>query len=69
MNASFESQSLFTAEKSNERPPQTREGALIWKLAISAEALIPIVSKNDETRVFRQSDDILCFYNNEVYIL
>ena len=69
MNASFQPQSLFTAEKINERPPQTREGVLIWKLAMSAELLIPIVSKNDETRVFRQSDDILCFYNKEVYIL
>ena len=44
MNASFQPQSLFTAEKINERPPQTREGVLIWKLAMSAEALIPIVS-------------------------
>ena len=49
---------LFTAEKFNERPslnerpPQTRKGALIWNFAMSAEVLIQIVCLNDETRVF-----------------
>ena len=49
---------LFTAENFNERPglnerlPQTRKGALIWKFAMSAVALIQIVCKNDETKVF-----------------
>ena len=58
MKAPFELAPLFTAEKFNEcpglneSPPQTRKGALIWKFAMSAEALIQIVCKNDETRVF-----------------
>ena len=58
MNAPFEWAPLFTAEKFNERPGlnecplQTRKRALIWKFAMSAEALIQIVCKNDETRVF-----------------
>ena len=61
MNAPFEWASLFAAEKFNEHLPQTTKGALIWKFAMSAEALIQIVCKNDEKRVFLQSDDILCF--------
>ena len=32
--------------------PQTKKGALISKFAMSAEAFIQIVCKNDETRVF-----------------
>ena len=52
--------SFFTAEKFNERPvlnkrsPQTRKGALIWKFAMSAEALIQIVCKNDERVLLSQ---------------
>ena len=48
MNALFECAPLFTAEKFNERPdlnerpPQTRKGALIWKSAMSEEPLIQI---------------------------
>ena len=48
---------LFTAEKFNECPglneglneylPQTWKGGIIWKFAMSAEALIQIVCKND----------------------
>ena len=46
MNAPFEWAPLFTAEKFNEHPgfnerfPQIRKGALIWKLVMSAE--VPI---------------------------
>ena len=36
----------------NERPPETRKGTLIWKFAMSEEALIQVVCKNDKTRVF-----------------
>ena len=58
MKATFEWTPLFTAEKVNEHPglnkrlPQTRKRALIWKFAMTAEALIQIICKNDETRVF-----------------
>ena len=58
MNASFEWAPLFTAEKFIEQPglneplQQTRKGALMWKFAMSAEALIQIIWKNDEARVF-----------------
>ena len=58
MNAPFEWAPLFKAEKVNERPglnerpPQTRTGAFIWKFAMPAEALIQRVCKNDETKVF-----------------
>ena len=58
MKAPLEWTPLFTAEKVNEHPglnkrlPQTRKGALIWKFAMTAEALIQIICKNDETRVF-----------------
>ena len=58
MNDPFEWASLLTAAKFNERPSlnersrQTRKGAPIWKFAMSAEALIHIVYKNDETRGF-----------------
>ena len=48
-------------------PPLTRKGALIWKFAMSVEALIEIVCKNDETRVFF-SQISLVFYNKEIYI-
>ena len=40
----------------NDRPPQTRKGALISKFTVSAEALIQIVCKNDETRVIYDID-------------
>ena len=58
MNPLFEWAPLLTVEKFNERsglnylPFQARKGALIWKFAMSAEALIQIVWKNDKTRVF-----------------
>ena len=62
MNAPFKWAPIFTAEKFNERPglnehpsppsPQTRKGGFIWKFEMSAEALIQIVCKNDETKVF-----------------
>ena len=66
MNAPFEWAPLSTAEKFNERPPRTRKGALIWKFAMSEEALIQIVCKNDETRVFF-SQIFFVFYNKEIY--
>ena len=72
MNVPFEWASLFTAEKFNERPglnecpTQTRKGALIWKFAMSAEALIQIVCKNDEKRVFF-SQIFFVFHNKEIY--
>ena len=50
----------------NERSPQTRKGAFIWKFAVSAETLIQIVCKNDETRVFF-SQIFSNFYNKEIY--
>ena len=53
-------------KRPSKRPPQTRKGALIWKFAISAEALIQIVCKNDETRVFF-SQIFFVFYNKEIY--
>ena len=46
--------------------PQTRKEALIWKFAMSAEALIQIVCKNDKTRVFF-SQIFFVFYNKEIY--
>ena len=73
MNAPFEQAPLFTAEKCNEHPglnecpPYTRKGALIWRFAISAEALIQIICKNDETRVFF-SQIFVVFDNKEIYI-
>ena len=72
MNTPFEWAPFFIAEKFNEHPglnehpPQTRKGALIWKFVMSAEALIPIVCKNDETRVFF-SQIFFAFYNKEIY--
>ena len=39
---------------------------LIWKFAMSAEALIQIVCKNDEKKVFF-SKILFVFYNNEIY--
>ena len=45
--------------------PQTKKGAFIWKFAISAEALIQVVCKNDETRVF-YSQISFVFYNKEI---
>ena len=72
MNAPFEWASLFTAENFNKRPdlvertPQTRKRALIWKLAMSAEALIQIVCKNEEPRVFF-SHIFFAFCNKEIY--
>ena len=62
MDVPFERTPLFTAKKINgrpglnERPSQTRKEALIWKFAMSA--LIQIVCKNDETRVFLYDIDI-----------
>ena len=70
MNAPFEWGPLFTAEKFNEypslneHPSQTMKGALIWKLEMSAEALIQIVCKNDKTRVFF-SQIFFAFYNKQ----
>ena len=66
MNAPLEWAPLFTAEKFNERPPQTKKGALIWKFSMSPEALIQIVCKNDETRVLF-SQIFFVFYNKETY--
>ena len=72
MNAPFEWAPFPTAEKFDERPglnespPQTRKGALIWKFLMSAEALIQIVCKNDERRVFF-SQIFFVFYNKEIY--
>ena len=72
MNAPFEWASLFTAEKFNERPtlnerpPQNKKGVHIRKFAMSAEALIQIFCKNDETRVFF-SQKFFVFYNKEIY--
>ena len=71
MNAPFEWAPLFTAEQFNERPayerpPQTRKVVLILKFAISAEAFIQIVWKNDETRVFF-SQIFFVFYNKKIY--
>ena len=72
INAPFEWAPLFTAEKFddrpglNEYPPQTRKGALIWKYAMSAEALTQIVCKNDKARVlFSQIFFVFC--NKEIY--
>ena len=68
MNAPFEWAPLFTAEKFNERPGlnerplQTRKGVLIWKFAMSAEALIQIEWR---TRVFF-SQMFFAFYK-EIY--
>ena len=51
MNAPFEQAPLFTAEKCNEHPvlnecpPYTRKGALIWRFAVSAKALIQIICR------------------------
>ena len=45
--------------------PQTRKGALIWKFAMSAEALIQTVCKNDETRFF-SSQIFFVFYNKDI---
>ena len=42
------------------------KGALIWKFAMSAEALIQIVCKNDEARVLF-SQIFFVFYNHEIY--
>ena len=73
MNVPYEWAPLFTAEKFNEhpglneRPPQTRKRALIWKFTMFAEALIQIVSKNDEARVFF-SQMFFVFYNQEISI-
>ena len=53
-------------KRPSKRPPQTRKGALIWKFAMSVEALIQIVCKNDETRVFF-SQIFFVFYNKEIY--
>ena len=39
-------------ELPSKRPPQTRKEAVIWKFAMSSEALIQTVCKTDETRVF-----------------
>ena len=72
MNAPFEWASLFTAEKFNERPtlnerpPQNKKGVHIRKFAMSAEALIQIFCKNDETRVVF-SQKFFVFYNKEIY--
>ena len=61
MNALFEWAPLFTADNFNEhpglneRPPQTKKGALIQ-----------LVCKNDETRVFF-SEILFVFYNKEIY--
>ena len=66
MNVPFEWASLLTAEKFNERPPQTRKGVLIWKFAMSAETLIQIICRNDEKRVFF-SQIFFVFYNKEIY--
>ena len=73
MNAPFEWAPFFTAKKFNEWPglnehppaPQTKNGAFIWKSAISAEALIQVVCKNDETRVFCSQISFV-FYNKEI---
>ena len=73
MNVPYEWAPLFTAEKFNEhpglneRPPPTRKGALIWKFAMFAEALIQIVSKNDGARVFF-SQMFFVFYNKKISI-
>ena len=62
---------LFTAEKFNECPglneylPQTWKGGIIWKFAMSAEALIQIVCKNDET-IFFLTQMFFVFYNKEI---
>ena len=53
-------------KRPSKRPPQTRKGALIWKFAMSSEALIQIVCKNDETRVFF-IQIFFVFYNKEIY--
>ena len=72
MNGPFEWAPLLTAEKFNEgaglngRSPLTRKGALIWKIAMSAEVLIQIVCKNDKARAFF-SQMFLVFYNKEIY--
>ena len=72
MNAPFEWVPLFTAEKFDERPglnehlPQIRKGAFIWKFAMSAEALIQMVCKNDQTWV-SFSQIFFDFYNKEIY--
>ena len=47
-------------------PPQNKKGVHIRKLAMSAEALIQIFYKNDETRVFF-SQKFFVFYNKEIY--
>ena len=52
MSVRLHSSKIYWAPALNERPPQIREGALIWKFATSAEALSQIVCKNDETGVF-----------------
>ena len=72
MNNPFERVPLFTAEKHNdcpdlnELPPWTRKGVLILKFAMSAEALIQIVCKNDKARVlFSQIFFVFC--NKEIY--
>ena len=68
MNAPFESAPLFTAEKFNDCPdlnkcpPQTKKRVLIWKFAMSTEALIQMICKNVETRVFF-SQIFFAFYN------
>ena len=73
MNAPFKWAPLFTAKKFNERPglnerpPQTRHGAIIWKFAMSTEVLIQIVCKNDRTRVFFRQI-FFVFYNKEIYM-
>ena len=72
MNTPFEWGPLFTARKfnecpgQNEYPPQTRKEAVIWKFAMFAEAIIQIVCKNNEARVFF-SQIFFVFYNKEIY--
>ena len=47
-------------------PPQTRKGTFVWKSSMSAEAIIQIVCKNNETKVF-YSQIFFVFYNTEIY--
>ena len=72
MNATFEWAPFFKTEKFNEHPGlngrsnQTTKGTLIWKFSMPAEALIQIICKNEETRVFI-SQIFFVFYNKEIH--
>ena len=67
MSASLHSWKIWWAPRFKWAPPETGKGVPIWKFAMSAEAPIQIISKNDETRVFF-SQIFFVFHSKEIYI-